>query len=64
MTAAGGGNEAVAQLLLQHGADARAAMHDGRTALMIARANDHEAVARLLRKHGGDKRWFRRWLFG
>ena len=40
------------------------AMHDGRTALMIARANRHEAVPRLLREHGGDQHWFRRWLFG
>ena len=64
MCAAEGGHEAVAQLLLQHGADVRAALRDGRTALMIARANRHVAVARLLREHGGDQNWFRRWLFG
>ena len=64
MLAAHGGNEAVAQLLLQHDANVAAASNDGRTALMFARANRHEAVARLLREHGGDQNWFRRWLFG
>ena len=64
MCAAAGGHEAVAQLLLQNGADVKAATNNGATALRIARANRHEAVARLLREHGGDQNWFRRWLFG
>jgi len=54
MLAAENGHEAVAQLLLQHGANVKAAANNGATALRIARANNHQAVVRLLRKHGGD----------
>ena len=51
MCAAGGGHEAVAQLLLQHGADVTAAENDGSTALMCAAQGGHEAVAQLLLQH-------------
>ena len=44
----------MAQLLLQHGADARAADNDGTTALMYAAQGGHEAVAQLLLQHGAD----------
>ena len=44
----------MAQLLLQHGADERAAAHDRSTALMYAAAGGHEAVAQLLLQHGAD----------
>ena len=52
MLAAEGGHEAVARLLLQHGADVRAANKHGFTALMIERTSRNETLARLLRKHG------------
>jgi ankyrin repeat protein len=42
----------VSKLLLEQGANARAATPDGVTALMVARRNGHEAVARLLQQHG------------
>ena len=54
MCAAVGGHEAVAQLLLQHGADVAAARNDGRTALMCAAEGGHEAVAQLLLQHRAD----------
>ena len=54
MLAAQGGHEAVAQLLLQHGADVAAAFNDGSTALMLAAQGGHEAVAQLLLQHGAD----------
>ena len=47
-------NPSIAQLLLEQGADARAANHDGSTALMYAAGGGHEAVAQLLLQHGAD----------
>ena len=44
----------MAQLLLQHGADVRAADNDGSTALMCAAEGGHEAVIQLLLQHGAD----------
>ena len=49
-------NPSMAKLLLEKGADARAARHDGFTALMWAAVGGHEAVAQLLLQHGGDAR--------
>ena len=54
MFAAQGGHEAMAKLLLQHGADVAAASNDGDTALMLAALGGHEAVAQLLLQHGAD----------
>ena len=56
MLAAVGGHEAVAQLLLQHGADVSGSKHiNGDTALMMWTAlGGHEAVAQLLLQHGAD----------
>ena len=54
MLAALRGHEAVAQLLLQHGADVAAASNNGSTALMLAAQGGHEAVAQLLLQHGAD----------
>ena len=54
MAAAAGGHVTMAQLLLDHGADARVARNDGVTALMIAAARGHEAMAQLLLEHGVD----------
>ena len=56
MSAALGGHEAVAQLLLQHGADVMAAANDGSTALIFAAEGGHVAVAQLLLQHGADVR--------
>jgi ankyrin repeat protein len=56
MLAAHGGHEAVAQLLLQHGADVAAASNAGGTALMLAAVGGHVAVAQLLLQHGADVR--------
>ena len=56
MGAALGGHEAVAKLLLQHGADVRAASNHGDTALMCAAQGGHEAVAQLLLQHCADVR--------
>ena len=53
MCAAEGGHVAVAQLLLQHGADV-AASNDGSTALMYSALGGHVAVAQLLLEHGAD----------
>ena len=47
-------NPSMAKLLLEKGADARAARHDGVTALMLAAVGGHEAVAQLLLQHGAD----------
>ena len=47
-------NASMAKLLLEHGADARAAEDDGVTALMRAAVGGHEAVAQLLLQHGAD----------
>ena len=47
-------NPSIAQLLLEKGADVRAANHDGVTALMLAAEGGHEAVAQLLLQHGAD----------
>ena len=47
-------NPSMAKLLLDHGADARAARHDGDTALLLAAHGGHEAVAQLLLQHGAD----------
>ena len=47
-------NPSMATLLLEKGADARAAMHDGFTALMCAAQGGHEAMAQLLLQHGAD----------
>ena len=54
MCAAEGGHEAVAKVLLQHGADVAAAMDDGVTALVFAARGGHEAMAQLLLQHGAD----------
>ena len=54
MLAALGGHEAVAQVLLQHGADVAAADNNGGTALMGAAQGGHEAMAQLLLQHGAD----------
>ena len=55
MFAARGGHEAVAKLLLEHGADVNAAANsDGWTALMVATRLGHEAVAKLLLEKGAD----------
>eukprot|EP00435_Cladocopium_sp_Y103_P030084 s165_g7.t1 len=56
MIAATVGHEAVAELLLTHGADARAANNEGTTALGRAATVGHEAVAELLLTHGADAR--------
>ena len=47
-------NPSMAKLLLKKGADARAARHDGDTALMRAAGDGREAVAQLLLQHGAD----------
>ena len=47
-------NPSMAKLLLEKGADVRAARHDGDTALMSAAQGGHEAVAQLLLQHGAD----------
>ena len=47
-------NPSMAKLLLEKGADATAARHDGTTALMCAARGGHEAVAHLLLQHGAD----------
>ena len=47
-------NPSMVKLLLEQGADARAARHDGVTALMSAALGGHEAMARLLLQHGAD----------
>ena len=47
-------NPSMAKLLLEKGADATAARHDGSTALMWAAERGHEAVAQLLLQHGAD----------
>ena len=47
-------NPSMARLLLEKGADARAASHDGNTALMCAALGGHEAVAQLLLQHSAD----------
>ena len=49
-------NPSMVKLLLDHGADARAAEDDGSTALMCAALGGHEAVAQLLLQHGADAR--------
>ena len=47
-------NPSMAKLLLEKGADATAARHEGTTALMCAARGGHEAVAQLLLQHGAD----------
>ena len=47
-------NPSMAKLLLEKGADARAARHDGVTPLMYVARGGHEAMARLLLQHGAD----------
>ena len=47
-------NPSMAKLLLEKGADATAARHDGTTALMCAARGGHEAVAQLLLQHCAD----------
>ena len=49
-------NASMAKLLLEKGADARAAWHDGLTALMLAAQGGHVAVAKVLLQHGADVR--------
>ena len=49
-------NPSMAKLLLEKGADARAARHNGHTALMSAARGGREAVAQLLLQHGADAR--------
>ena len=48
------GHEAVAKLLLDHGADVAAADNHGNTALIFAAGRGHGAVAKLLLVHGAD----------
>ncbi|CAE7233942.1 mask, partial [Symbiodinium sp. CCMP2456] len=52
--AAGGGDDSVVNLLLDHGADVAAAKNNGGTALMVAAFGGHLAVAKLLLDHGAD----------
>ena len=47
-------NPSMAKLLLEKGADVRAAGYDGFTALMCAARDGHEAVAQLLLQHRAD----------
>ena len=47
-------NASMAKLLLEQGADVRAAEDDGSTALMLPAQGGHEAVAQLLLQHGAD----------
>jgi ankyrin repeat protein len=49
-------NASMAKLLLEQGADARAAEDDGATALMFAAQGGHEAVAKLLLQHAAEVR--------
>ena len=52
MIACSNGREAVARLMLEHGANATLRAKDGRTALAIARSHTRAAVAELLEAHG------------
>ena len=54
VTAAVGGNRAVAQLLLRSGASIDAKDKDGKTALMIAVVNGHQDLVELLLEKGAD----------
>ena len=54
MAAAQHGHEAVAKLLLDHGADVAAADSNGVTALMAAAQHGHAEVEKLLLDHGAD----------
>ena len=66
MNSLGGGNQsplrlasvnghlAIAQVLLDHGADVNLKHEDGRSALKCAREESHEAIVQLLLKHGAD----------
>ena len=53
-TAARGGHETVARLLIEHQADVSAQDNDGETALFIAAHGGHETVTRLLLEDGAD----------
>ena len=52
--AADAGNTAVAQSLLEHGANPNAYARDGRTALMEAAASGRTAIVQMLLEKGAD----------
>ena len=54
MLASRGGHEAVVKLLLEAGADVRAADENGDTPLMLASRGGREAVVKLLLEAGAD----------
>ena len=55
MFAVAGDSEAMAKMLLDHGADVAGAGHNDFTALMFTAFDSHQAVAKLLLDHGA--RW-------
>ena len=49
------GHDAIAEALLQVGADVEKATNDGRTALMAAIGAEHNAVVKVLKKAGAKR---------